>query len=102
MGIEDLSPEEFMAEAGLSTTKAVEPKRSRASKKTELLEGEIGEVTLTPETVTQETVRLMKVLTITRRPEGRIAEVELRVKSGTLYNIVIDEATSKALAGIFD
>lgn len=104
MSIEtDLSPEQFMEEAGLTMTTKPEPsiRKTRGGKR-ELLEGEIGEVEITPETVLHETVRLMKVVSITRRPEGRIAAVELRVKDGTLYNITIDEATAKVLASIFD
>jgi hypothetical protein len=97
----DMTTEEFMAEAGLSNVKP-EPKKNGRAVKKELLEGELGEPVILPETVTQETIKLMKTVSITRRPSGRIAEVELRVKDGTLYNLTIDEATARAIASVFD
>ncbi len=98
----DESPEEMMEASGLLTpsTPPLEKSTGRRVKKS-LVGGEVGEVELKPETVSQPKSKLMKVVTITRTSEGRIANIELRVKDGTLYDLEIDEATANAIASVF-
>lgn len=54
-----------------------------------------------PETATKSVTKMMKVVMVTRTPEGRIAHVQLALKAG-IVNIEIDEATARALAKLFD
>lgn len=102
---DDTTPEEFMDDAGLAPKSPGQPVMKTGKTKVvrkKLLKGEVEGAELKPEKVTQETTRLMKVVSITRSPKDRIAEIELRVKDGTLYNLEIDEGTAKAIAAVFD
>lgn len=97
------SPEEFMSglqAAAPEAPKMMKPGGGRRVKKS-LLEGEVSEAVLRPETATKDITKLMKILTIIRKPEGRILNAELRVKDGTLYFLEIDEATVTALYNLF-
>lgn len=101
---DEISPEEFMDDLQPSEAPK-EPKMSKAGGrkvKKSLVEGQVGEISLRPETVTQPKTRLVKVLSVTRTPDQKIASFELRVKDGTLYEVEIDEATSRAITSVFD
>jgi len=97
--------DEFLED--LEPPKAEEPpkpvKRGASKVEEKSLEGgTIENVALKPETVPNERIRLMKVLTITRKPTQRIADFELTNASGQSYEITIDEATARAIASVFD
>lgn len=98
--------EEFLADAGLAQEipSEPEPKKQASTRKVSrsLQRGQIENVEITPETAEQPTVKLMKVVTITRLPEHRIASFELTNSEGRDFNLTIDEATARAIAAIFD
>jgi hypothetical protein len=70
-----------------------------------LLDGTIEGVKMRPETVKQDVVRLMKVLTVTRKPDNLIANVEMQVRDEKgekkSLTLEIDEATAGALNQVF-
>lgn len=70
-------------------------------KKVALIGGKIVASRRKPETAQATITKLMKVLTVERRPDQKLADIELRVKTGT-YLITIDEATARAIASVFD
>ena len=67
-----------------------------------LTKGVVESAEVEPEEVKQGVItKLMKVITIERRPEQKIAWIELKVEAG-IYNIHIDEATVRAMVAVFD
>ena len=69
--------------------------------KREWLGGEVVKAEVKPETLKMETTKMMKVVSITRTPTGRVASLQMRLKAG-LVQIEIDEATARAIAKVFD
>jgi len=98
---DDTTPEEFMDDAGLAPKAPVMKTGKTKVIRQDLTQAEVGEVTLSHERVTQEVTKLMKVVSITRKPSGRIAKIEMRLKEG-LVDLEIDEATARAIAAVFD
>jgi|HubBroStandDraft_5_1064220.scaffolds.fasta_scaffold415942_2 hypothetical protein len=62
----------------------------------------IGKPIVTPDSTDHEIVKMMKVIQIVRKPGGRMARLALTNSAGKLFDMVIDEATAKALSNIFD
>jgi hypothetical protein len=61
----------------------------------------VRSVELVPETTQATVTKLMRVVSIERKPGQRIANCELKVASG-IYRLTIDEATARALAAVFE
>jgi hypothetical protein len=66
----------------------------------QLLEGVVDAVELKPETVTTTVTKFMRIVSITRTPEQRIANIDLMLARGTVA-LEIDEATALAIAKVF-
>lgn len=103
--------DDFLTEAGIEpeveeeeTEEEPQEKPLRGPRRTDrsLVGGEVEEAKLKPETVKHEVVRFMKVHTITRTPDLRIADFDLTNSAGKLYSVTIDEATARAIAALFD
>ncbi len=96
------NPEDYESILGLASSSAP-TKLSPPAKKVHraLLDGEVRKSKVIPETVTSNVTKMMKVVSITRTPGGRIANVEMRVRDGSLYALEVDEATVNALVGVF-
>jgi hypothetical protein len=98
---DDPTPEEFMDDAALAPKPPTMGNGKAKVIRKKLHEGEVIEAKVEPERVTQETTKLMKVVSITRKPSGRIAQIEMRLKAG-IVDLEIDEATARAIASVFD
>lgn len=70
-------------------------------KPTQILDGKVVSAVIKPEIITKTVTKMMKVVMITRTPEGRIASVQLSLR-GRNIALDIDEATARAIAKIFD
>lgn len=62
---------------------------------------ELVESTVEPDPTTRSKTKLMKVVSITRTPGGRIARVDFNLKKGPV-ELEIDEPTARAIVKIFD
>lgn len=102
MNEDDGAIEDLLDDLQQEEEEAPEPRRPARRATKSLVGGEIEGQTLKPETVQREVVKLMKVLTITRTPTQRIADLHLTNSAGKHFDIEIDEATAKAIAAIFD
>lgn len=65
-----------------------------------MLEGVVESAEVKPETVDREIIKLMRVVQIIRTPNGRIANLEMNLKSGPL-SLEVDEATAGAIWNVF-
>jgi hypothetical protein len=54
-----------------------------------------------PDPTTQTKTKLMKIVSITRTPGGRIARVDFNLKAGPI-ELEIDEPTARAIVKVFD
>lgn len=70
-------------------------------KTTKLLNGKVESAIVEPEPTKKVVVRLMKVISITRTPEGRVAHIQLSMPKMDV-GIHIDEGTARAIAKVFD
>ena len=66
-----------------------------------LTQGSVQSAEVEPEEARGIITKLMKVVAIERRPNQRLAWIELKVEAGT-YDIHIDEATARAIVAVFD
>lgn len=71
------------------------------AKAVSLVKGQVRSAELVPETTQAAVTKLMRVISIERKPGQRIANCELKVASG-VYRLIIDEATARAIAAVFD
>lgn len=76
-----------------------------ASKKTpvikkELLGGAVDRAKVFAERTDKDEVKLLRLISVTRKPDGLIGRVALQTKAA-LYALEIDEATVNALAKVF-
>jgi hypothetical protein len=99
---DETTPEDFLDQAGLGPPAPVMSSPSGKRVKKSLRDGAVEGVEMRPEEVTQTKTRLMKIVSLTRTPDQHIAVIELRVRGGKLYELEIDEATSRAIASVFD
>jgi ribosomal protein S4E len=67
-----------------------------------LTEGKVESAELLPESTDRAVTKIMKVLTITRTPGGRIARIDLVVSGGRNIELEVDEPTARAIAKVFD
>lgn len=77
--------------------KAAEPEVRRES----FVGAEVVGSTVEPDPTAQTKTKLMKVVSITRTPGGRVARVDFNLKAGPI-ELEIDEPTARAIVKIFD
>lgn len=92
--------EEFLENAGIQPAIESEPKIRPNTK--DFQGAKIENIEVKSETVQRSTIRLMKVHTITRTPDQKIAAFDLTNSAGRDFHLTIDEATARAIAAIFD
>lgn len=66
-----------------------------------LTKGSVLKAELEPEDVRGVVTKLMKVVAIERKPDQKIAWINLKVEQGD-FEIHIDEATVRAMVAVFD
>lgn len=76
-----------------------QPKKPLVKK--ELLEGVVDGAKVYAERTDKDTVKLLRVVSVTRTPKTLIARMALETKAA-LYALEIDEPTVRAMAKVFD
>lgn len=71
-------------------------------KKMDVLEGVVKEVSIRDLDTTTTTIRMMKVVCITKTPGCRAATIVMETSDCEKLTINIDEPTARALAKVFD
>jgi hypothetical protein len=73
----------------------------RSPKLKALVEGEVVGSEVVADTAPRSITKLMKVVSISRGPGGRIARIDMNLKAGPI-ELEIDEPTARAIVKVFD
>lgn len=99
MSEEEDGLKDFLTDHNVVAPSLVKPGGRQVKKA--LLQGAVEAVSPQPNPGGLRKTRLMKVVTIERDDQTRVAHIDLRVQDGSLIKLEIDEATASALYQVF-